>query len=598
VINGGTGDAVRIVGAGGVSVSNLVILGSGANTNRRGSGVVVRKAGDVRLDAIEVSGFQHAGIVVIGSRGVRITQVYAHDNGFAGILTGYPREGERSRDVYIGHCRALNNPGFRGMDGNVSGSGICCWDIDGGLIEYCEAAYNGWDKDIRAENGPVGIWLAFCRSVVIQHCVSHDNRSTTGDGGGFDFDSGCHDCLMQYNYSYGNAGCGYLLCPYLVTPDHSISNCTVRFCVSENDGQQSHNTSLFAYNGTNQWNIQIYNNIFYNEAGRGCVGSRPALPASFAFRNNLFITRGNGQFVRNMGDAVFQGNVYWNPDGPGNWDGASTLEAWRQKGYELLDGAPVGFFADPQLAAPGRGEKLTNPADIPKLKAYALLAWSPLMGAGLDLRSRFGLEIGAYDLYGHALPPEGPWPVGADASTEPLKVWREEYNATSAETPAEWKTLPNPLPTPFGPWLFRRDPTEQGLKDEWFALGASTADWIPVKVPGFWAETRVVGNYQGYGWYRTTFTVPEAWQGKGLRILFAAIDEEAWVYLNGKLVREHSVKSEGKSIGALWDEPFAADAPAAILNYGMTNVLAVRVGNSLGNGGIWRPVLGHAIEEQ
>jgi hypothetical protein len=179
----------------------------------------------------------------------------------------------------------------------------------------------------------------------------------------------------------------------------------------------------------------------------------------------------------------------------------------------------------------------------------------------------------------------------------PLEVWRDEQSAKHGEFPAEWKTLPHPLPTPLGPWVFRTDPSDEGLKGKWFAAEVTAADWVPVKVPGFWAETEEVGNYQGvFGWYRTTFTVPAEWKGKSLRLLFAAIDEQAWIYVNGKLIREHSVKSEGKPIDSLWDESFAADVPSGGLNYGQTNVLAVRVENSTGNGGIWRPVLAHGVQ--
>jgi hypothetical protein len=601
VIYGGDGDAVRIVGASCVNIENLSVIGSGPKTNNKGSGVLLRKSSDVNVDSIEASGFQHAGVFIDVCQDIRVTNVYAHDNGFAGILAGYfynvKPDLEPSRNIYIGYCRALNNPGNPNVNTGVTGSGICLWFVQGGVIEYCEAAYNGWAMENPDDNGPVGIWLAFSRNVVVQYCISHDNRSSNGDGGGFDFDSGCHDCIMQYNYSYGNAGCGYLVCAYAETPDFGLSNCTLRFCISENDGQQNHKANLYVYNGANQKNIQIYNNVFYNEGGRGCVGSTPALPETFAFRNNLFIARGNASFMRSIGDAVFQGNAYWNPDGSGNWDGESTLEAWRLKGYERLDDAALGMFADPQLTALGRGEKLTDPKGIPKLKAYSVLEWSPLIGGGFDLHTQFGIDIGANDLYGHALPAKGPWCIGSNASSNPMKDWRDEYNGKTGEIPAEWKNLPNQLPAPLGPWTFRKDPTDQGLKDNWFAANANTADWISVRVPAFWAETKPAGNYQGYGWYRTTFAVPEDWKGKTLRLLFAGVDEQAWIYVNGKLVKEHSEKSEGKSFGVLWEEAFNAEVHPENLNYGKPNVLVVRVYNSIGNGGIWRPVFGCAVEK-
>ena len=83
-------------------------------------------------------------------------------------------------------------------------------------------------------------------------------------------------------------------------------------------------------------------------------------------------------------------------------------------------------------------------------------------------------------------------------------------------------------------------------------------------------------------------------QGKALRLLFAGVDEQAWVYLNGKLIGEHSEKSEKKAYTALYDEPFVVEVPPTQLKFGAQNVLSVRVHNQVGAGGLWRPV--HAIE--
>lgn len=179
----------------------------------------------------------------------------------------------------------------------------------------------------------------------------------------------------------------------------------------------------------------------------------------------------------------------------------------------------------------------------------------------------------------------------------PLEAWRDDYNGKKGAIPSEWKSLPMPLPTPLGPWTLRTDPADQGVKDRWFAVDANPADWVPVKVPAFWAETEDVGKYQGlFAWYRTTFIVPAEWKGKSLRLLFGAVDEQAWVYVNGRLVREHSEKSEGKAFTDLWEEPFTVNVLPEGINYGKPNVLVVRVGNSAGEGGIWRPVLAHAAD--
>ena len=118
-----------------------------------------------------------------------------------------------------------------------------------------------------------------------------------------------------------------------------------------------------------------------------------------------------------------------------------------------------------------------------------------------------------------------------------------------------------------------------------------------MQVPAFWAETDA-GDIQGYGWYRVAFTVPADWKGKTVRLLFGAVDEQAWVYVNGTLAGEHTAESEKVSALQLWDVPFAVEVKPELLTYGGTNVLAVRVHNSAMNGGIWRPVLAQAKEDK
>ena len=73
------------------------------------------------------------------------------------------------------------------------------------LVEYCESLFNGWDQPWTG-NGPVGIWTHDADRVTIQHCIAHHNRSTALDGGGFDFDGGVTNSVLQYNYSHDNFG--------------------------------------------------------------------------------------------------------------------------------------------------------------------------------------------------------------------------------------------------------------------------------------------------------------------------------------------------------------------------------------------------------
>ena len=58
---------------------------------------------------------------------------------------------------------------------------------------------------------PVGIWAYQSDSITIQYCYSHDNHTSEKgkDGGGFDFDGGTTNSVMQNNFSANNEGAGY-----------------------------------------------------------------------------------------------------------------------------------------------------------------------------------------------------------------------------------------------------------------------------------------------------------------------------------------------------------------------------------------------------
>jgi hypothetical protein len=181
---------------------------------------------------------------------------------------------------------------------------------------------------------------------------------------------------------------------------------------------------------------------------------------------------------------------------------------------------------------------------------------------------------------------------GSASASHPLKTVREKSYQDTFATPVEWKDQIARGPSvALTDWRFRADPTEMGAKDEWFKPARDAeSDWLPIQVPTFWEESEAIGKFLGDGWYRVAFTMPVASQGKPLRLLFAGVDEQAWIYLNGKQVGEHSEKSEKKAYTALYDKPFIVEVPAEQLKPGAHNVLHVRVHNQAGAGGIWRPV--------
>lgn len=139
-------------------------------------------------------------------------------------------------------------------------------------------------------------------------------------------------------------------------------------------------------------------------------------------------------------------------------------------------------------------------------------------------------------------------------------------------------------------WRFRLDPDDVGIPEKWYAPETNDSDWATVRSDtGTGWESQGFAGHSGYGWYRQQFEVhPEVLEQPGLRLFFGAVDEQAWIYINGELAFEHTVASTGLPVETLWTTPFGFD-PRPFLKAG-TNTIAVRVHDVLGMAGIWRPV--------
>ena len=73
--------------------------------------------------------------------------------------------------------------------------------------------------------------------------------------------------------------------------------------------------------------------------------------------------------------------------------------------------------------------------------------------------------------------------------------------------------------------------------------------------------------------------LPKDNKGEYVYIYFGAVDEQAWVYLNGKFVGQRTFESDGgKDPDMLWTRPFMIDVTKLVHRDGPNN-LAVRVHN-------------------
>jgi parallel beta-helix repeat protein len=129
-------------------------------------------------------------------------------------------------------------------------------------------------------------------------------------------------------------------------------------------------------------------------------------------------------------------------------------------------------------------------------------------------------------------------------------------------------------------WRFRLDFNDQGQKQDWGGLIHDKTQWQAIRIGEWWEPQG--HHYDGIGWYRVAFDVPDV-DADGLALSFGAIDESAWVHLNGKLIGEHDIGDGG------WDQRFEIPLGDHV-KVDATNIVTVRVRDRGNFGGIWKSV--------
>ena len=124
-------------------------------------------------------------------------------------------------------------------------------------------------------------------------------------------------------------------------------------------------------------------------------------------------------------------------------------------------------------------------------------------------------------------------------------------------------------------WYAANDP---GSGDHpWSATQLDTGAWETMNLPTAWEDAGHPG-YDGVAWFRRGFDVPKAWLGQPVELRLGAVDDADTTWINGTWV--------GATDG--WTTPRVYRIPAGVLKP-TGNVVAVRVLDTGGNGGIWNP---------
>jgi hypothetical protein len=453
IISAGTGGGIYAYNTAGFTISRLRLLGSSAETNNASGIYFYTDLPDTKLDTIliervDVAGFKN-GIEIgawngtAGFKNVIIRKCTARDNRENGITVwGYDAAGHTGyshKNVYVGYCRASGNSGPTSV-----GNGIVVSNIDGGVIERSVAHHNGMKN--KTGRGPVGIWAWRANNIVIQHNESYSNCGNTGgdDGNGFNLDGGMTNSILQYNYSHDNHGGGFVFAQYAGALP--FTNNIIRYNISENDGRRNYFSGIFVWSA-DEFGIQksqIYSNTVYITPAQGTVPSGIAVVSktkNVAIWNNIIVTTGGLPLLAAVSGQIgmnIQGNAYWSSGAPFRikWDGKEygSLMSFRSAGQERIGRKSVGLNVDPQLSDPGKGIRLGKAVELESLSGYKLKSTSPLVGKGLDLRSRFGISVGKRDYFGSKVPINRNFEIGAHEMPDHESVEAADDRARHSST--------------------------------------------------------------------------------------------------------------------------------------------------------------------
>ena len=407
-INGENKGAFLINASNNFQINHLAFLGAGRKTGNTADGIKLVNCKEVSVKNLDIAGFQKCGIILYDCKNAEVDSVYAHDNGYTGILVEGDYQKRISDNIHIINCRAENNPGDPTVLDNHSGNGILVGNCKNVLIEYCTATNNGWDMP-RVGNGPVGIWAYEADSVIIQYCISYYNKTANGasDGGGFDLDGGVTNSIIQYCLSYGNEGSGYGIYQYWSAGNWY--NNTVRYCISINDGFVTDKAgAMLIWNG---WNgdstftkFYAYNNFFYNDTKYAFSFAPESQHRNFSFFNNIFIASDTSDIYYGTDSStndIFLGNIWMKKNGGFMQNGFTDFEKWSAStGYEQLNGRLIGASVQKSLFSLPHHINITNPYELKTNVLLHTLCDPALRSKGIDITKMFGIDIGKTDFFG------------------------------------------------------------------------------------------------------------------------------------------------------------------------------------------------------
>ena len=121
------------------------------------------------------------------------------------------------------------------------------------------------------------------------------------------------------------------------------------------------------------------------------------------------------------------------------------------------------------------------------------------------------------------------------------------------------------------------------------AASGSSAEtpWRRLRVPGFWEKQHggIVAKHDGFAWYRCFVKIPAEWRGQKLDLTLGRIDDCDESFVNGVKVGAMGTREPYATASAGLR---AYTVETKVIRFGAWNLIAVRVFDGGGGGGIWQ----------
>ena len=296
--------------------------------------------------------------------------------------------------------------------------------ISTGAVSIDQNSVSGGGGADNTIAGPAGIQVSGNTSTcTIQRNAVYGIITAAAEGAGILVDAASSGVVVQYNLVYNCAGPGIHLYGSPLVAGHTGTvvryNLTWHNCQGVAGGRYGELTISHRVASSS-----IYNNtLIAADVGTTqppAVLTRGRSMTGVTIRNNILVSAGGPTVAAHTtaldtSAILFQGNAYWRPSGFSvAWYGTtySTLAAWRAAlTQEKNGGTSYGYTADPLFVDAVSTPAVTAPVtSIAAANGLKLQGGSPYTGAGLNLNSLFGTNIGTRDYFNTAL--SNPWSIG------------------------------------------------------------------------------------------------------------------------------------------------------------------------------------------